>query len=932
MARPESVERRSSCVPCNTEVHSCLYNSWPVRQRLLVRKVQLFSQCGQGHSRQNGLGGTGSENSRIRKDSTEDNTATESEDSESVNGPPGSGSSAPACTGLSSSGLQIIPKEYHMKSWREATHEKFPHLFTSTFIIPPIYFNRVQYLETTVGSEITVGSDVIKSPQHDLMSDVRSDEALRRIHNALTSMFERKRKADEDEGMVVIFSLLFDHYLNCGGKTNTFPLKKRPGHPYRRRGCGKERKSSEWSAMTSGGKPNDPTVPSEKTASSLPHVDLSIFPRPRDLQQRGEFDILMLHRTHGIIIVEVKSVGNVTGVSVSQSEQEHVIRKRVRQSLKQLDRQVGVLRHVVGDVTQGWVPITKVLMLPNLQRRAVRAALEQDPALYQLPPIGHSGNVDDDVIRDLCADWWLPLTSAITSNYMNDQMYESLFARFCGPATKLYVHTAHNPRAEVSTLSEAVLHTSRCFTGHILPERQVMMLKDPSPRVFLSGPPGTGKSLMLTLKTKEWLRQGHTVMIISLWTASHAASLQMCSQVEREVTTEQAGRLLHVLNRKPDFENIITEIQQFKCHTPKTMQLFFSETPVQENPSQDSGFNEITDSDLEGDDSNCTQGGHGREGFRALEPRDGRQHCHTTDPTQPHDQPGPKHSTDAHQKLFVVVNEAPWFLDYLMLILEGVLGKDGFVIWVATSLPCPPPSTFACYEVTQNVRRPPAVVRQMTTTPAYRTFSRVKYTSEENGVLSSVPFPTDGPRVKRIQHDDHSSVDTWDCEQCGMAVAAFLTHNLKIYDGAGESSTLLEASENTLHFSDVLISGYLPNLVTTSTWETSLPAARKAGFLKGLESKGIKFDVIEKDDVGGYQRLAVPPCTDRVQVAEADMIKGLERAVVVVLGTQGLPLAVPRYVDPLFDVMGCCTSQLVIAGDDENSFTEWCKKMSILGI
>ncbi|XP_076457498.1 uncharacterized protein LOC143291499 isoform X2 [Babylonia areolata] len=374
-------------------------------------------------------------------------TESKSEDSESLNGPPGSGSSAPACTGLSSSCLQISLREDLLESWREAIHEKFPQRFTSTYMIPPVYFNRVQYLE------ITVGSDVIKSPQHDLMSDVRSDEALRRIHNALTSMFERNGKADEDEGMVVIFSLSFDHYLNCGGKTNTFPLKKRPGHPYSRRGCGKERKSSEWSAMTSGGKPNDPTVWSEKTAYSLPHVDLSVFPRPRDLQQRGEFDILMLHRTHGIIIVKVESVGNDFGDSVSQSEQEHVIRKRVRQSLKQLDRQVGVLRHLVGDVTQGRVPITKVLMLPNLQRRAVRAALEQDPALDQafrdglnqslsrdeallkcifsdhLPPIGHHGNVDVDVTEEMYSDWWLPLMSRITSSNMDNNIYESMIAR-----------------------------------------------------------------------------------------------------------------------------------------------------------------------------------------------------------------------------------------------------------------------------------------------------------------------------------------------------------------------------------------------------------------------------------------------------------------------------------------------------------------------
>lgn len=52
---------------------------------------------------------------------------------------------------------------------------------------------------------------------------------------------------------------------------------------------------------------------------------------------------------------------------------------------------------------------------------------------------------------------------------------------------------------------------------------QVQIMNTANPRVFLSGPPGTGKTVMLYLKGVQWLHAGHDVHIVSTWQDSSAA-------------------------------------------------------------------------------------------------------------------------------------------------------------------------------------------------------------------------------------------------------------------------------------------------------------------------------------------------------------------------------------------------------------------------
>ena len=128
----------------------------------------------------------------------------------------------------------------------------------------------------------------------------------------------------------------------------------------------------------------------------------------------------------------------------------------------------------------------------------------------------------------------------------------------------------------------------------------------------------------------------------------------------------------------------------------------------------------------------------------------------------------------------------------------------------------------------------------------------------------------------------------------------------------------------------MLISGYIYSLddvtadtVTSSTsWYSSdsmdfdissaSPRQRTPGFVRGLQAGGVSVDVIRRGDRSGVDRLVAPEETDLVQIAEPESVLGLERAVVVVIGTTDLSATYPRHVDPCFDVMARCTSQLVV--------------------
>ena len=123
--------------------------------------------------------------------------------------------------------------------------------------------------------------------------------------------------------------------------------------------------------------------------------------------------------------------------------------------------------------------------------------------------------------------------------------------RFAGPASTVRVFCVTEPSdsldVELRTEGQAVSETGKRFTHQlVLHPTQVDILHQDEPRVFLFGPPGTGKSILLVLKALKWLQENRQVIILSAHSASLAASHMIEHQV-RQMAGSEAGQNLQLL-------------------------------------------------------------------------------------------------------------------------------------------------------------------------------------------------------------------------------------------------------------------------------------------------------------------------------------------------------------------------------------------------
>ena len=125
------------------------------------------------------------------------------------------------------------------------------------------------------------------------------------------------------------------------------------------------------------------------------------------------------------------------------------------------------------------------------------------------------------------------------------------FCRFCGPATRIRVHSALPSlgyASELRTEGEAVSETGRRSTGSIVvPPSIVYLLQSTPPLIYLTGPPGTGKTLTLLLMALHSLQQTYCVQVVSTCTESFAASVMILNQLRK--LSSPADRQLIQLHR-----------------------------------------------------------------------------------------------------------------------------------------------------------------------------------------------------------------------------------------------------------------------------------------------------------------------------------------------------------------------------------------------
>lgn len=119
---------------------------------------------------------------------------------------------------------------------------------------------------------------------------------------------------------------------------------------------------------------------------------------------------------------------------------------------------------------------------------------------------------------------------------------------FCGPATTHEIFCVTSPRLELRTYGEGVAETGNRLASLVLYPDQLEILTSALPLVFLCGPPGTGKTVVLVLQGLEWLRQNYKVHIVSVIPEGNAAAILIETQLQNTMPAAKSKVCLHNFN------------------------------------------------------------------------------------------------------------------------------------------------------------------------------------------------------------------------------------------------------------------------------------------------------------------------------------------------------------------------------------------------
>lgn len=86
------------------------------------------------------------------------------------------------------------------------------------------------------------------------------------------------------------------------------------------------------------------------------------------------------------------------------------------------------------------------------------------------------------------------------------------------------------------------------------------------PLVYIAGPPGTGKSVVLLIKARDWLTQQKTVLLVSTHSEGLGASYMIEAQLEQSGGTHGQVQILPLDLTKGDYTDALSELQNKAQH------------------------------------------------------------------------------------------------------------------------------------------------------------------------------------------------------------------------------------------------------------------------------------------------------------------------------------------------------------------------------
>ncbi|PVD21806.1 hypothetical protein C0Q70_17608 [Pomacea canaliculata] len=261
----------------------------------------------------------------------------------------------------------------------QTTH---PDILTACYFVPSLYLNRNTYENYKVAGEEVV---VMEAKSDDTL---RHDHAIQHVLNCLRHLADTDQQA-----MFVLSQFTCDDYLA--------------------------------------------SVDEQFAHHSLP--------MPSDLTRRDtdyeNFDVLIVHRQYGVVVVVVKASVCTADMGVEIRDNERVVQD-LREAVKQLDGAERMLKHLMADVRPD-TPIRKTLMLPNLSLKLLSEILARHQDLAKA--LRHCTGLTElsDISREcLCADQlhgdnmvdhlqeWLRVRHTSSADYgLSENNYQTILSR-----------------------------------------------------------------------------------------------------------------------------------------------------------------------------------------------------------------------------------------------------------------------------------------------------------------------------------------------------------------------------------------------------------------------------------------------------------------------------------------------------------------------
>ncbi|CAL1531980.1 unnamed protein product [Lymnaea stagnalis] len=353
-----------------------------------------------------------------------------------------------------------------------------------TWRVPPVKFNVMKVLPD---KSVSPHSKILDVPPQ---TDKETNKAENIVCGAFESLSDHLIKESGESAMFIVSNFEYDNYLN----------------------------KLDLSSLAADDAEN--SVPNSHGSDGCGEHTGSSIRLPKDVAQRGELDILILNQSAGMLLVQTKAVG-YNFPKAAQLDDVYIknLDTAIDKAIKQLLRDESVMLHVMEDLELTSRQMTKLIALPKLRRDYLNqfcSKCERFKNLLLETKLSLDVNFlcEEDFTLDSLLNWWTQRLLLKTERIKLESMKQIAY-RTVGLVSTVSVWSFVQPRMEVRNLNDAAWETGNRFAQVLLSSQQAALLKREEKYFYVWGPAGSGKTLLLSLKGRQWLRNDFDVAILN---------------------------------------------------------------------------------------------------------------------------------------------------------------------------------------------------------------------------------------------------------------------------------------------------------------------------------------------------------------------------------------------------------------------------------